>query len=262
MLYPFFMLLFVIYYYVMKNLFTAILIFILPLVSLYSNVDLIQPLFEKSIDYYNSGNIERSLDIYEKFIHSGINSGIIYYNIGNIYMDRHEYAKSILYYEKSLRLLGYDKDLLNNISLAYQSVGNDEAYTKSNIKYFHIFNTVYIISMFLILISSMLFFVGIVFRIFKILFFKKNILILLLLIFCLSCTIHFYSKSVVFQDYIIVQNNNAYVRDGKIENAKNIYVLKFGEKLLIEEKHENWYYVRLPFGNYGWVRHEDAKSIL
>lgn len=246
----------------MKKIFMVISIFIFLFSRSYPNGDLVQSLFDKSINYYDSGNVDSALDIYEKLIDSGVNSGLIYYNIGNIYMDKQQYAKSILYYEKSLRLLPHDKPLLQNIALAYKKTGNDDIYKKANVKYFHVFKNIATISMFIILISSMTFFVGIVLSIFKINFLKKNTFILLLLIFVLSCALHFYFKSVIYQDYIIVQNEMAYVRDGKTENAKNVYRLKSGEKLLVKEKHENWYYIEFPFGNYGWVRSSDVETIL
>ncbi len=238
----------------------SIIISIFSSITAYANEN--QDNFDKAIEYYKGGQIDEALAIYQDLESSGINSGLVYYNMANIYMERAEYANAILYYEKAMRLLGYDKDLYKNIAHAYELTGNEEDYKKTNVAFFHIFKIVNAISLISILLISTLLFILTIINIFKPNTIKKNIIIIVLIITAISFIPYYYTKFATTQNYAITLNDNVYIKEGKTENAKNIHRLQSGAKIAIIENHENWYYVRISQGKYGWLSKNDAKSIL
>ncbi len=222
-------------------------------------------MFNRASRIYNEGNKDEALDLYMSMLQNGINSSSVYYNIGNIYMEKEQYAKAILYYEKSLRLVGYDKDLQNNIRFAYRNVGSDESYKSYNVAYFPLFFYMNKISVIFVLISTLvLFFVILFLFIFdlKIKYSRKNILVTFLSIFIFSFVIYLGYNYVLSENFLIIQSSEGYIRDGASENSKNIYNLSLGEKIRIIESHENWYYVKIDSGRYGWIVALDGDSIL
>ncbi len=255
-----------------KKLFLLISIFLVICSSLFSNNMLdIQSAFNMANRLYYDGQKDDALEMYISMTESGIASGSIYYNIGNIYMEKSDYAKAIVYYEKSLRLLGYDKDLRNNMKYAYKSIGGDIFYNAYNVShfqwffYFHKFSIFFIlastVTLFFIILFSIIFKIKVGFLSFANKATTKNILIICLSIFIFSFTTYCVSSSVLSQNFLIIQNNEAYVREGASEKSKNIYNLSIGEKVSIVEVYDNWYYVKMPSGLYGWISTDDGISI-
>lgn len=85
--------------------------------------------------YYEMGNLDKSLEIYQKnigFYNSGNGNPLanIYGNMGNIYRDRERYPEAIEYYNKSIELARSNKDLYNlswlyeDISDMYERIGD------------------------------------------------------------------------------------------------------------------------------------------
>ncbi len=227
-----------------------------------------QSMFNRASRLYSEDKKDEALEIYSAILTSGVQSGDVYYNIGNIYMERESYAEAIVYYERALRAFGYDKDLLNNLKLAYKNVGGDDFYQAYSVKYFHLFFYLYKISIVFILIMTIVIFCVILFLFIlklKIGFLKnlnaKKFLMAYFSIFVLLFVANFCSNYMLSQNFLIIQNNEAYIREGASENSKNIYNLSLGEKMPIIESHENWYYVKIDFGRYGWIMATDGISI-
>ncbi len=90
---------------------------------------------------------------------------------------------------------------------------------------------------------------------------KKNIIIVILIITAISFVPYYYTKFAITQNYAIALNDNVYIKEGKTENAKNMYRLQSGAKIAIMENHDGWYYVKISEGKYGWLSKNDAKAI-
>lgn len=74
--------------------------------------------FEEGNAAYNEGNYEQALTSYGAIEALGMESALLYYNIGNTYYKMKEYPKAILYYEKALKLDPSDEDIRTNLAIA------------------------------------------------------------------------------------------------------------------------------------------------
>ncbi len=230
-----------------------------------------QSVFNMANRFYGEGKKDEALEAYMSMLASGINSAMIYYNIGNIYAETKEYSKAIVYYERALRRSGYDKALQNNLKYAYKNVGGDDFYRAHNVRHFHLFSYLNKVSIFFLLFSATkLFFIVLFIRILKVkMSFLKNktdtyikkATLIFIAIFVLSFSAYIFSNRVITENFLIIQNNEAYIREGASDSSKNIYNLSDGEKVPILEVHENWYYVKVRSGGRGWVKADDGISI-
>ncbi len=67
---------------------------------------------------YQEGNFDGALERYSRILDDGLESGELYYNVGNTYFKLGELGPAILYYERARRLMPGDDDLLANLELA------------------------------------------------------------------------------------------------------------------------------------------------
>jgi hypothetical protein len=74
---------------------------------------------------YQEGDFEGALSSYLRVVEAGLESGEVYYNIGNTYFKTGDLARAILHYERARRLLPGDEDVRANLALA-RSLTADE----------------------------------------------------------------------------------------------------------------------------------------
>lgn len=75
-------------------------------------------LFLEGNRLYQQGDFAAALDAYLAVEGSGFESGPLSYNIGNAYFKTGDLGRSILYYERAVRLLPADEDVAENLALA------------------------------------------------------------------------------------------------------------------------------------------------
>ena len=81
--------------------------------------------FDEGNQRYQAGDFDEALERYAQILDDGLESGELYYNIGNTYFKLGELGPAILYYERARRLMPSDGDLLANLELA-RSLTADE----------------------------------------------------------------------------------------------------------------------------------------
>ena len=81
--------------------------------------------FDEGNQRYQEGDFNGALERYSQILADGLESGELYYNIGNTYFKLGELGPAILYYERARRLMPGDGDLLANLELA-RSLTADE----------------------------------------------------------------------------------------------------------------------------------------
>ena len=74
--------------------------------------------FEEANAAYNEGSYEKALDKYNQIVDFGMESGSLYYNMGNTYYKMKDYPHAILYYEKALKLDPANEDVKTNLQIA------------------------------------------------------------------------------------------------------------------------------------------------
>ena len=81
--------------------------------------------FDEGNQRYQEGDFRGALERYSRILADGLESGELYYNIGNTYFKLGDLGPAILYYERARRLMPGDGDLLANLELA-RSLTADE----------------------------------------------------------------------------------------------------------------------------------------
>ncbi len=73
--------------------------------------------FDEGNRAYQENDFERALDRYERVVQSGYESAELYYNMGNAYFKLGDLGRSVLFYERALRLRPRDQDVRANLDL-------------------------------------------------------------------------------------------------------------------------------------------------
>lgn len=80
-------------------------------------------LFHQANGWYEKGDYRQAIVLYRRLEQSGLESGSLYYNLGNSYFKIGQPGRAIYYYEKARRLIPGDSDLLTNLAFVTEAVG-------------------------------------------------------------------------------------------------------------------------------------------
>jgi tetratricopeptide (TPR) repeat protein len=78
--------------------------------------------FGQAEDLYQQERYFEAIEIYESIRASGVEDGVLYYNLGNAYFKAGRLGFAILSYERALRLMPGDEDVRANLSFAGELV--------------------------------------------------------------------------------------------------------------------------------------------
>ena len=81
--------------------------------------------FDEGNQRYQAGDFEGALEQYQQILGQGLESGEVYYNIGNAYFKIGRLGPAILSYERARQLMPNDSDLLANLELARSMTTDD-----------------------------------------------------------------------------------------------------------------------------------------
>ena len=82
-------------------------------------------LFERGNSLYQEGNYESASEVYLQIVNAGYESSELFFNIGNTYFKRGDLGRSILFYERALRIKRGNDAARYNLNLA-ESLTADE----------------------------------------------------------------------------------------------------------------------------------------
>ncbi len=77
----------------------------------------VQHLFEQANQAYQNQDFQAALEFYQEILKQNLESGELYFNLGNVYYRLNNPAPARLYYEKAARLLPGDEAVQTNIGL-------------------------------------------------------------------------------------------------------------------------------------------------
>jgi len=96
----------------------TLLIITFTFIWLASNAQSPKEIWAEANNNYSQANYQSALDGFLKIEQSGYVSSALFYNTGNTYFKLKQIGKSILYYERALKLNPSDKDVITNLDLA------------------------------------------------------------------------------------------------------------------------------------------------
>ncbi|MBF0484201.1 MAG: tetratricopeptide repeat protein [Candidatus Omnitrophica bacterium] len=73
---------------------------------------------QDAAEFYKNGKYKESAEVYQNILDQKMENGAIHYNLGNAYFKNSQLGKAILEYERALRLMPRDRDVLFNLQHA------------------------------------------------------------------------------------------------------------------------------------------------
>jgi len=244
------------------NLSTAILIFVAILISYSTYAGDANLMYDKANKLYRSGNYKEAATIYEAIIKQGNHSASLYYNLGNAYYKQAEIPKSILYFEKSLKLIPDDEDANYNLKLAYaRTVDKIEPLPKlfyekwiDAILTFFSPKTWSIIT---VVFSWLTLGIGIMYLIALTPNMKRNSFMTGLLFISFTLVLYFTAaaadKKINGVKSAIIMEDNVYIKSSPGERSTNLFVLHGGTKIEVLNIVGEWKQIKIANGNSGWI---------
>jgi tetratricopeptide (TPR) repeat protein len=226
--------------------------------------------FSKANTLYRSGSYKEAVNTYESLISAGYTSSALYYNLGNAYFKTNNIPKSILNYERALKLKPGDEDILFNLRLANQhtvdkieplprlfyqqwwdnfvSMYNEDIWGKAGIALIWVsllFGALYIFSNTVFLKKSGFF---------------ATVLFLVAGSFMLVTGWVQHSRFHNHRSAIITETS-AYIKSSPDDKSTSLFMLHSGTKIDIVDELTGWKKIRIANGNIGWINEKDIEVI-
>ncbi|WP_430814858.1 tetratricopeptide repeat protein [Carboxylicivirga sp. RSCT41] len=218
--------------------------------------------FEEGNQQYSDGNFQAAIDTYNGILSTGVESGALYFNLGNAYYKNGELANAILNYERALLLKPHDKDVKYNLELAYTQTTDkiesvDEFFLSKWVIDFRnkatsdTWSYIGVICFILTLVMAALF------------FFSNSVLLKkagfylgvgLLAGTLITLSFSYRQKSkLVNRNHAIVFSPSLTVKSSPNANGTEIFILHEGTKVEIISTLGQWKEIQIADGTVGWV---------
>lgn len=214
---------------------------------------------------YNQGDFEGAATLFESIAAQQVVNGELYYNIGNAYFKKGDVGKSILWYERALKLIPGDPDLLFNHNFVSGLVV-DKAEIKSNplmdVLFFWKKKIAARTITFLAVSLFVLFILSSAVRSIKPvrwLKYPERIILGFSLIFIIS-TFHDYYRD-RFEKSAVVISDTVSVRSGLSQDTTELFRLHEGTKVSVDEELRGYAKIRFSVDKIGWVEKKDLEMI-
>lgn len=223
---------------------------------------------------YRNQDYQRSIELYEEIINSGIQenkiSSQLYYNLGNAYFRDNQLGKAIINYERALLLDPGDRDVRHNLRFANNrtvdriSTSGDLFLTNwfnsvCNLFSSNVWATIAIVLFVLVLISIA------VYLFVRILWARKAAFYSGFIIFVFMIIANIFSFSQKNErlrgDSAIVIVGAATVNASPDINSKQLFELHEGTKVKVRSRDGNWREIEIANGSVGWTSDDNIEII-
>jgi tetratricopeptide (TPR) repeat protein len=229
----------------------------------------IQHLFSSGNALYEKRDYQKAAEEYTKILDSHLESGNLYYDIGNAFFKMGKIGYAILSYEKARALIPGDSDLRSNLAYV-QSLTEDSALqpqapnrimwlVKLPFRQLNL-NTVALILLtaYVVLIAMMIF--GIINNTFR----RRATLLfyLLLLVFLVTLadfSARYYDEEILKHGVVVAKD--AECKYEPIDKSTTYYMLKEGQEVLILDTRNGWRQIKRLDGKLAWVKKEAVEGI-
>lgn len=229
-----------------------------------------QQVFQEANQAYTSGNYAAAVEKYESILKKNVFSKELYYNLGNSYYRLYQAGKSVLNYERALRLAPGDKDIQQNLTLARERiVDNIEPFSSVFIVRWWQLLRGYLNADAWSMVALFFLWIGIANMVIWLLSKNRSIKIrsfvvalilipLSILPFLLAYTAQMGVNS---NNFAIVMNHEVPFRISPDMSAEQTATLHEGLKVEIMDALSNLIKVKLPNGEEGWIEETAVEKI-
>ncbi len=216
-------------------------------------------IFYNAANLYEESKYDEAIKEYSKLLERGLESGNLYYNLGNCYFKKGEVGFAILNYERAKKLIPRDRDLKANYRHAKSLItGNSRRVRKIlPLRLIYKFSEQFAIDDLTVCLFSMYFVaviiivVGVIFKMNKKYF--LTLLSVLIIGFALG-TFSFYSKVSLLDKEAIVVKEAVNAKFEPFDKATTHFTLYEGMKVCVLSSREEWCKIERHDGKAGWIK--------
>ena len=207
-------------------------------------------------EFYREGKYNEAAEIYRKLRAGGMESAILYYNLGNCYYKLGENTQAILNYERALLLDPSDASARYNLKMAQQAIVDKievlpelflVRWYKGFVGYFSADQWGYIsVTLFILFLvmAALFFYSPSVFLTVGTMFFAMQ-----------------QDKKVTDREYAIITTPSVTVKGAPDNSGTSLFLIHEGLKVRVVGQLGDWYNIRMADGNEGWVAKGDLEKI-
>ncbi len=221
--------------------------------------------FDSGVALFKENQLDSAITLWNSIEGESV---ALHYNLGNAWYQKGELGKSILHYEKALKLNPKDEEVLHNLSVvknkridAIEELPEPVVSRAIHLLVGTLSANGWIKTSFVVLFSSL--FVFAIFLIGK-QNKKRHFLTFILLglfgasLYAMGFLRHHLIDS---KQYGVVIPANVYIKNGPSDKEKDAFILHEGTTLEIQQKEDNWLRIKLSDGKIGWVK-KDAVEVI
>ncbi len=247
-----------------------IIFFLIFLVGIVGHAQTMDSLFIKANKLYQQESYIEALKLYQDIESKNMESGVLYFNMANVYYKTNQVAPSIYYYEKALQFDPNNKDYIFNLEFAKRmTLDNIEALPKSlGQKFRDTFILKFTYNTWAVIAVSLAFLFAILFLLYHFSYStsKKRIYFLTSLLSVIFVSISLYFS---FRNYHYIKNiktaiifaTQTQVKSAPTKSSEINFELHEGTKVQILETLDNWKKIKIIDGKTGWINGEDLKEL-
>jgi len=226
--------------------------------------------FRKGIELYTSGKYQEALDVWLPIYKCGFRTPNLCYNIGNAYFKINDVPHAILFYERAYLLKPADEDIRYNLQVARTYVVDrfTEIPELFFVTWYNFISLILssdkwayisIISFVMCLIFMLVYLLTSVYR-YKVAGFWLAIFMLIISLASLSFSIR--NKNLVFDsDKAIIVSPQVNGKSAPDNSGTDLFLIHEGTKVTVTDALGEWYEIKLPDGNKGWVPANSLEKI-
>ena len=221
-------------------------------------------IFYQANIYYQEAKYAAAIQGYQRLLDLGLESGNLYYNLGNSYFKEGQLGLAVLNYDKAMGFIPNDSDLKSNYNYVLQELNLEPRlfggwFERSVYSLFKgmTVDALTILLSFIYIVLIIFFTCSLFFNRFKrSIGLSAGILIVLFILsaYALKMKINYLNKFAV----VIIKEANA--KFEPLENATVYFKLKQGSKVEIVDKAEGWYKVRRFDDKLAWVKKDALRN--
>jgi len=248
--------------------YSILFVFQILVVTVYANNS--NQLIQAANNAYNQGLYDSALVTYHKVIDNGLESGELYYNMGNAYYKSNDIASAILYYEKAKKLLPNDESIDYNLNITNSMIVDKiekvpELFYKKWWNFFYNMLgadawAVFSLISFALLVVTIGLFILTNRRSYRKLTFFIALLFMIGTIFTSTLAYQKYYYNIEHKEAIVFDLSIT-VKSSPTQNAVDLFVIHEGTKVRIIDKIDNWVEIRIKNGSIGWLPEKSIKEI-
>jgi tetratricopeptide (TPR) repeat protein len=250
---------------VLKIAYKNILILLVSIISILHAQDLDSE-FSEANQAYTEGDYQHAIELYSKILEKGIESGEVYFNLGNAYFKTNNPGRAILYYEKASKFIEGDPALEQNLQLSRLRIV-DKIEPIPELFIFEWWTTlIHLFSLDTLLWVNIAVFSTLILLIIVNLLYGRQLirqLIWVVSVFCLVIFVITFSLIYEFESTqfgVILEEKASVISEPDI-NGTEVFILHEGTKVKINRLLNNWLEITIPDGKTGWVKETSLEVI-